>query len=308
MKNYFRLQIKITNRKIDHFGLSPFWAYLLVVFLFCLSSFYLFYKLSFAPYIYVLMSISFLSKLSKKKRNEFLKTMSATKKFYVKLRLVENFIISFPFIFFLIYKQEFLFVLLLFFFSILGVFFNVKDNFSFTIPTPFTKKPFEFLVGFRRTFYLIFITYFLVFQSIVAQNFNLGIFSVLLLGVVVLSYYSKIENEFFIWIFRLSPKQFLLQKIKIAIFHFIILILPVFISLGICFSDELFNLALFFLLFCLYLITAIFAKYSNYPNEIHFPSAFFMGISFVIPPLILIAIPFFYNKSEQKLKLILADD
>ena len=307
MKEYFKLQYRILNRKMNDVGLSPILGYLLTIIGFYGISIYLFSKTEFAEYFYGLISISFLPKLSEKKRNDFLKTAFSISN-YSKLRIMENLIIVFPFLIFLLYQQSFLVTIILLFISPLMFILNFDNNFNFTIPTPFSKKPFEFPVGFRNTFFLFPFAYFLAYQSILADNFNLGIASMLLITVVVMSYYSKPENEYFIWSFNLTSKDFLIKKIMIGFLFFSFLILPVILSLIIFYPNETLTLLAFILLSYTYIITIILAKYSTYPNEINVPEVVLLSVSIIFPPVLLGIIPFFYTKSIKQLNLILDND
>ena len=264
-------------------------------------------KVEYAEYFYGLTSISFLSKLNGKRRNDFLKTIFTVKD-YKKLRIIENLMVIFPFVVFLLLAQLLLAVLILISISTLMSIFNFDNNFNHTIPTPFSKNPFEFPVGFRKTFYIFPFAYFLTFQSIIVGNFNLGVFSLLLIAIVVLSYYSKPENEFFIWSFNLSSKRFLINKIKIGLLYSTLLSLPVIVPLIIFFPDRTTILMLFLLLSYAYIITIILAKYSAYPNEMNLLEGIIIGFSLMFPPILLAVIPMFYSKSIKQLKTILKND
>lgn len=294
------------NRKMDEVGFSPIIGYSLGILAFYGLSIFLFSKTEFAEYFYGLVSISFISKLSGKRRNDFLKTIFSINN-YRKLRIKENLIISIPFLIFLLYVQSFLVAIILILLSVLMSIFNF-DNLNFTIPTPFSKKPFEFPVGFRKTFYIFPFAYFLTYQSILVDNFNLGIASMLLIAIVVLSYYSKPENDFFVWTFNLSAKGFLINKIKIGLLYFTFLSLPIIISLIIFFPYETKTLGVFLLLGYIYIITIISAKYSAYPNEMSLPEGMLIGISLMFPPMLLGLIPLFYYKAIKQLKPILEND
>jgi len=307
MKEYFKLQYRILNRKMNDVGLSPILGYLLGFIGFYGISIYLFSKTEFAEYFYGLISISFLPKLSEKKRNDFLKTAFSISNYSI-LRIMENLIIVFPFLIFLLYQQSFLVTIILLFLSPLMFILNFDNNFNFTIPTPFSKKPFEFPIGFRNTFYIFPFSYFLTYQSVLADNFNLGIASMLLITFVVMSYYSNPENEYFVWSFNLSSKGFLINKIIIGVLFFSFLILPVILSLIIFYPNEILTLLAFILLSYTYIITIILAKYSTYPNEISLPEGMLLAISIIFPPVLLGVIPFFYTKSIKQLNLILDND
>jgi len=107
----------------------------------------------------------------------------------------------------------------------------------------------------------------------------------LLVFMVVLSYYSKLENEYYIWSFNLSPKQFLTDKMKTGLFNTTLMCIPILIALGIFFSAELETLLTFLIMCYAYLATLILAKYSVYPNEMNIPQGVLIAISLIFPPL-----------------------
>jgi hypothetical protein len=306
MKEYFQLQFRMINRKMIDFGIPLLIGYILLPFVFILLSNYLFEKTEFANYVYGLIAISFVSKLSEPKRNDFLKSVFNKDK-YRKLRAIENLIYCLPFTLFLIYKNQFAFSVILNLFVIIITLFNFSTNLNVTIPTPFSKNPFEFTVGFRKTFYVFPIAYFLTYISVSVGNFNLGIFSMLLIGITCFSYYSKIENEYFVWNYNLSSKEFLLKKTKTCLIYFSLLSLPIIITLAVCFFNEIDILIVFFLLCYAYLTTIIFAKYSSFPNEMNMSQGILIATSFMFPPILLISIPLFYSQSIKKLNAILND-
>ena len=304
MKEYFQLQFKMSNRKLTEFGLPPFMAYSLLPICFIGLSTYLFSKTEFAEYFYILIALGLLSKLTDKKRNDFLKSCY-TLKDYLKLRVLENLMVVLPFALFLVYQKSLVFVAILLVLTAFSAFVSFSTNFNFTIPTPFYNKPFEFTVGFRNTFYFFPIAYFLTYISISVNNFNLGVFSILLVFLVSLSYYSKLENEYYIWSFNLSPKAFLAEKIKTGLFYATLSSLPILIPLAIYFIAELETLLTFLILGYAYLITIIFAKYSVYPNEMNIPQGVLIAVSLIFPPILIGIIPYFYHQSSKRLNAIL---
>lgn len=304
MKEYFSLQFRMTNRKLIDFGLSPGIAYVLLVVGFIAFSIILFSKTEFAQYIYLLGAFSILAKLSEMQRNDFLKSTFLNTLYY-KLRIMENAIIVLPFAAFLIYKQLYILVIVLVIMALLMALIKVKNVFTFSIPTPFKNRPFEFIVGFRNTFYLIFLAYFLTVMALIFDNFNLGVFSLLLVFVLSLYFYSKLENEFYVWIYAMKPKAFLFQKIKNAVFNSTLLVFPIIIALAIYFNNDIKILVIFLALGYVYLITMVLAKYSAYPYELNLPQGILMGISFLFPPFLIVLIPFFYYQSLQRLNTIL---
>jgi len=221
--------------------------------------------------------------------------------------MLENIIFCLPFTLYLIYQKQFLFSTILNLCAIIIMLFNFSTNTNVTIPTPFSKKPFEFTVGFRKTFLIFPIAYFLAYISVSVGNFNLGVFSMLLIGLTCFSYYSKIENEYFVWNFNLSSKEFLLEKVKTCLTFFTLLSLPIIIVLSISFFKEIDILIVFLLLCYAYLTTIIFAKYSSFPNKMNMSQGILITISLMLPLLLLIIIPLFYYQSVKKLNTILND-
>ncbi len=102
MKDYFKLQYKLTIRKLKEVGgLNPFFSLILLVFSFIGLSLFLFTKTKFAPFIYILFSLSFTFKLNEINRIDFLKLCFNVKTFKA-IRIIENLTIALPFIVFLI--------------------------------------------------------------------------------------------------------------------------------------------------------------------------------------------------------------
>lgn len=292
------------NRKMIDFGLPILIGYTFLPLIFILGSNYLFTKTAFANYLFGLLALTVVSKLSEPNRNNFLKSIFSKKK-YRNLRVLENIIYCAPFTLFLIYKKQFIFSLLLNLAVIITALFNFGTTLNITIPTPFSKKPFEFTVGFRKTFYMFPIAYFLTYISISVGNFNLGVFSILFMALICFSYYSEIENEYFIWNFKQSSKEFLLDKTKTCLTYFTLLTVPSIISLSISFYNEIAILMILFILCYAYLLTIILGKYSAFPNNMRLPQGILILMSFAFPPILFVVIPLFYSQSIKKLNTIL---
>jgi hypothetical protein len=305
MKQYFILQYQMTNRKLKDFGVEPLLGYMVVLVAFIGFSMFLFYKTEFAQYIYTLVSLTFTSKLSEHKRNDFLK-LCFNNKHYKLVRITENLLTSLPFAVFLIYKQIFISSIILILVSLVFALSSFKASLNFTIPTPFYKRPFEFTVGFRNTFYIFLLAYALTFIAIYVDNFNLGVFSILLIFLTVLSFYAQPENEYFVWSYKLSPKQFIIEKVKTALVFTAILCLPIVLSLCVFYYENIYAIVIFYAIGCLFLVTVIFAKYGAYPNEINFPEGIIIAISLSFPPLLFIFAPYFYLKAKSQLQQYLA--
>ncbi|MEI6059883.1 MAG: ABC transporter permease [Bacteroidota bacterium] len=305
MKEYFTLQYRMASRRLTDFGLEPILGCLLILACFTGFSLFLFYKTEFAQYIYILISLALTSRLSETGRNDFLKLCFVDRN-YISVRIIENLTSSMPFLAFLVYKQLFISAVILVVISlVLGL--NIyKKSLNFTIPTPFYKRPFEFTVGFRNTFFIFPIAYMLTFISISVGNFNLGIFSLLVVFFTTLGFYLKPENEYFVWSFALTPKQFMIGKIRTAIAYTFLLSLPIILALGLAYFENIYALLAFYCTGCMFLITVILAKYSVYPEEMNLPEGILIAVSISFPPILLLLAPYFYIKANNKLQRYLA--
>ena len=301
MKEYFHLQYKMFNRQMKELGIHPFLGYLLGVVLFFLASSFLFVKIEFAAFLYPFFAISFVMQLSESNRNDFLKTCFSKNK-YLEIRLLENGLVVLPFVLFLFYKGSYwVGIVLLLVGGVLAVLHFSRWSAS-VIPTPFGKQPFEFLVGFRKSFLVIGFAYFLAFMSVYIGNFNLGIFAQFIVVMTSAAFYAKPEIPYFVWIFSETPEQFLFQKIKTALWYSTILTLPILVALGIVFPKYIYLLAIFQVFGYLFLVTILLGKYSAFPKEMNLPDAIGIGMCSVFPPVLIFPIIYFYNKAKSRLR------
>lgn len=306
MKHYFQLQYKMLNRHLVDFGIAPVLAYPLIFIACIYGSLAFFERFEIASYVYPFWSVSLLLKLSTKNRNDFLK-LSFSSKNYKKIRVLENGLLILPFVVFLLYKQDFLISLVLLVLAIGLSFIKINASTNFTIPTLFKKYPFEFTEGFRKTFFVFPLIYFLLFMGVKVANFNLAIFSLVLIFGVSLSYFYKTESAYHVWMFKLSPKAFLHMKIKNAIRSVSYLTLPMLIILGFLFPSNIVVIIGFQLIGYVYLAQFILAKYTAFPKQMSLPITIVYGISFVFPPFIFFTFNHFYKKAIEQLNTVLYD-
>ena len=294
------------NRKIREAGINPFLAYLLLFLFFIVLSEYIFQKTEYARFLMMFTSLSFAYKLSEKKRSDFLlSTFGDVLKRYI--RIIENTMLSIPFIGILLYKSFYTEAAVLYLFSSILALFVFKSNFNYSFPTPFSKRPFEFSVGFRKTFLIFPIAYTLSIIAIIVGNLNLGIFSMMLIFLTALSYYTEAEQDFYVWIHSDSIRVFLKNKLLIATRNILLLVAPILVSLLFFYPSEYKLILIFLSIGILFLLSVILAKYSAYPGEMNFPEGIILTSSLFFPPMLLAIIPFFYKKSVNKLKAILHD-
>lgn len=304
MKEYFTLQLRMLNRQLTELGIEPIIGYSVGVFAFVVLSIQLFEKTQYAEYVYLFLALSSVIKLSEISRNDFLK-LCFSKIEYMKLRVIENLIIATPFMAFLIFQNKYLTSTLLLLSTVFLATFDFKNKSNFTIPTPFYKHPFEFTVGFRTNFLIFLFAYFLTFMSITENNFNLGIFSLILALIACLNYYVNSEKEFYVWIFSLTPKEFISYKLKNIVQYSTFLCLPIIVSLSIFFSSKIDIILGFQCLGYLFIFTTMLAKYSIFPDKLNIRFGIVFALTVWLPPLLLLIIPYLYIQSTKKLNEIL---
>ena len=294
----------MTNRKFKDAGFSPLLAYILLTALFVALSITLFQKTAFAQYFYFLLALNLIGNLSDTRRAEFLKITFGDIQLK-KIRIAENLIYSFPFFAFFLYKQLFGCAGLLWLLTTILALVNFRTTFNFTIWTPFSKRPFEFTAGFRNTFYIFFAAYVLTIIAVLVNNFNLGVFAMLLVFATTLSYYSKPENEYFVWIHNLKPTVFLLSKIKTALLFSSSIALPIVIILAIFIPQNIGMLSIFLLVGWAFLISIIVSKYAAYPDEINIAQGACLALCIWFPPMLIVLIPFLFKQSKKRLSGLL---
>ena len=306
MKEYFYLQYLMINRMLRASGINPVLGFLLLLIVFLLVTEFMFQKSEFAKYLVVIASISLQLRLSEKNRSDFL-LISFGNYNKTRIRILENLIISIPFITVLIIKNALPEGLLLIAISVIMAVYSYRPDFNYTLKTPFSRRPFEFAVGFRNSFLIFPFTYTLTFISIYVDNLNLGIFTMLLLFFTTFSYYLKPEPEYYVWVHADTPRSFLIKKIVTAIKNSSLLTSPIVISLLIFYPANYEIVLLLFLAGQCFLLTIILAKYSVYPVEINLITGILIAMSMYFPPLLLAVVPFFYVRASNKLRNLLYD-
>lgn len=305
MKFYFTLQCKRIYRHIDEFGIIPIVGFAIIIALFIVVSQRIFQNLSNASYFYVGIGVAFSVTFLSTKRITFLKMTFPNRSFHY-IRILENTLLALPFSSFLIYKQAYIEALLLHVLVIVTAFFKNFEVKNRTIPTPFGKKPFEFSIGFRKTFWVFPILYTFACIGLYVANYNLIVFSLIAAFVCCMSYYSKPEPLFYVWIYKKTTKAFLLDKIKTAFLFSTFLLFPIVILLFI-FSVKKIDTTLIFLAIGYgFMVLAVLGKYANYPSSVPIFQAFTLVFSFMFPPLLILFIPLAYHRATKNLNSILS--
>lgn len=304
IKEYFKLQLKMTNRRLSEFGVPPIIAYTFIFFIFFYLSIELFKRTEHAGLIYTFVGISLLIRLTEENKINFLKLIYSKIDFF-KIRLLENLSITFPFLVILIYNKAYLLSVFLFLISCILTFYAFNKKYNFIIKTPFYKYPFEFCIGFRKTFFIFILCYFLTYVAVDVDNYNLAIFSLLLIQFTCLTFYISPENIFYVWIYSLNPKEFIYYKFRIAIFYSTILCLPTILCLLLFFQNEILISLGILVLSYFFIFTGMLAKYTAFPNEISIREGVVLVFLIWFPPILVLIIPYLYFQSIKNLKTIL---
>jgi len=304
LQYYFKLQLKRINRLLVDLGFNVVLGYALVGFVFIIASFTLFEKLQFAKYLYAIVAILPAYVIGDAKRNEYLKMLFPTNTFH-KLRLLENFMVCIPFVVFLFFKMAFLEACLVLVAALSLSFFSQNSISTFALPTPFYKKPFEFIIGFRSSWLILLGCIALTIIGVSVDNFNLGVFALLVTQLTCLNFYLKPEPEFYVWVHAFTPVEFLWYKMFSAFLHSLILSAPISLMLLLFYPGFWYVVIAVLLLAVLYLWLSILGKYAYYPMPINLFQLFGVSISIVFPPFILISLPYFYVKAKQNLSISL---
>jgi hypothetical protein len=304
MNKYFQLQFRRQIRIIRDFGANPFFGILVGTGLFIWISIILFKKVSFPQYFYSFIYLVMVSTAGEKTRNEFLQTIFTKGKYRIT-RLLENIIFAIPFFIFLLYKNQAVIGFITILMSSVFSLFNGGTKSSFVIPSPFSKTPYEFTTGFRRTFWLLIILFSVSVISIIYHNFNLGIFCLMGFFLVCLTYYSGQEPVFYVWIYSQTPKEFLKGKIKTALGYSFLTSLLIAIPLAVFNPTDIWVILLVILIGQLYMILIVAGIYANFPVRLNLIQNIQIGISILFPPFLLYSIPNLYSQSVRRLNAVL---
>lgn len=305
IRNYFSLRFTLVKRQLADFGINPWLGILLIAGGFIAFSFYLFQRTTYAPMLYAVAAVVMMMRYSEVNRNSFLRFTFSTSTFY-RIRLIENLLTVLPFAILLLFKQAWMPLIVLLIISVVLVLVKTSRLISISFPTPFYKKPFEFIIGFRTWLPVLLLAWFLVIMSVLYQNFNLGIFAMIVVFLVCMAFYNQPEDPYYVWVHKLSAHKFLFDKMGTAVLFSTLLCLPVTLALLYFFPDDIRVLSVFQLAGYCYLITVILAKYSAYPLPMNLPQGILIAVSLPMPPLLLALVPYFYIQSHRRLKAYLA--
>ena len=305
MKYYFKLQFTIVCRKLTALGIPPILAFSIGGVLFYYISNFLFESRKEAPLIYLALAVSLLLKTNNYKKYNFIKAHFSKLNVF-KIQFLEKFLMMIPFIIFSVYKTSFLIALIMILVAVAVSFISFRSHNAIYLPTPFSRKPFEFSVGFRKTFYLLPLCYALAIISAKVGNFNLGIFALILIFIITTFNYTKREPDLYIWMHKFTPHEFISFKVKQALINLLLLQSPIILILAFVFP-ELMGALLFFIVFNMLASSVrVLIKYGiSNKNGMNLGDHFTYYLSVLISPFLLILLPYYYKRAIQKLSYLL---
>lgn len=304
MTFYFQLQMKRVFRTFGEAGINPVFGSGITIFLFAVASHLIIQREDYGPYLYLLVAVIFLNVLGESSRNNFLKGCFKGYDYRI-VRVLENVFLAVPFaICFMAYGFYF-FAFSLLALSIVLSLFTYSFKTGFALPTPFSKRPFEFAIGFRKAVLLIILSYIIGFVAIYIQNFNLAISTLAALFLIMITFYSLQEHTFFVWIHSMSAKSFILSKVATAISFSLLFTAGLALPLIVFFPGNLYLVLLIELIGIALVVTSLLGKYASFPSESSLIHSLIITFSLVFPYLLFFIIPFLYLRSRNKLTLIL---
>lgn len=301
MRDYFSLQFRILNRQLDEFGIKPLYGYLIGALLFVGLTAYLWFATTYAPYIYALLGLSMTTFMADAGKINFI-LQHFSKPDLLRIRVIENLIATLPFFVGLLFQQEWIIAIAMVFMSLLLSLSSTRPSGSMVIPTPFSRNPFEFPIGFRNYLLVLVLAAFLVVMAILYTNANLGLFACGLILLLCLMFYMASEPPYLVWIYNRTPGAFLWLKIRNATFSAMLLLLPFAFTMLLVFPTHALYLLAILGLGLLYLMVAILGKYAFYPSAMNLPQGLVMALSFWFPPLLIFLIPYFYRRCLHRLQ------
>lgn len=291
-------------RTFEEAGINQVLGSGITIALFAVVSHLIILREDYGPYLYLLVAVIFLNILSESSRNNFLKSCFKGYNYRI-VRVIENIFLALPFaICFMVYGFYF------FAFSILALsialsLFTHSFKSDLALPTPFSKKPFEFATGFRKAVLLIILSYIIGFIAIYIQNFNLAISTLVALFLIMITFYSLQEHTFFVWVHSMPARTFILSKISTSIMFSFVLTLGLALPIAIFFPSSVYQILIIELLGIALVVTSLLGKYASFPSESSLFHSLIIAFSLVFPYLLFFIIPFLYLRSRNKLTLIL---
>ncbi len=298
---YLKLEWKLINRKLIKvgFNLTVFW--IVVPALFSLIAWNLVQKDTISAWV-LLGGFSLLFQVPPSKTHHDFLDSNIGKLKIALIRITRNLLLSIPLVllFAAFYKWQQILALIVL--ALLFSQFKTPQINFFTIPTPYKKYPFEFIIGFRRFFWIWLILPPAVWLSSTYNNFSIALFALSIIMLIHIQFYNVQEPVWYIWNEAKTPSEFLFHKFKIGTICTVITNTIPTILVGIFLPESAWIAAALFALALIMTIFSILSKYAWIPNQISTLQGILFACNLFFPPLLLFSIPYLYKKAENNLK------
>lgn len=301
MQHYFTLQFRRLQRHLRDAGLNPAVGMVLALLVFVAGSEALFRSVELAAWLYPLIAAAALNPLAAPRRMDFLRTCFPPRDFW-RIRLAENLLAIAPFLLFALARAEWWTALTLPLIAVTMLSFSRVGGWSPVLPTPFGRRPFEFVVGFRRAVLLFLLAYALTGIAVAYDNFNLGVFAMLLPYLICLNFYTQPEPKFYVWVHAGTPAAFLNDKLRTAAGFSFALALPPLVLMLLVYPDSAWLLVMFAVTALMLVGVSLLGKYAYYPSDMNLVQGMAIGACLLIPPAMLLILPHFYHRARQNLE------
>lgn len=300
MKFYFKTIVNVLQRLLRDNGvptwLGVFLFLLVMVLLTALTNRYPEY----APYLIIYLAMSGLLAIQSKVRMDFLQQQFGLKRAR-QIRCMENLVITLPSLYLAFILVNWYLILFLLLLVLLTAYMMPKLS-RRSIPTPFTKSPFEVIIFLRRSFvYVLLIAYALTGIACYYGNFNLGLVCMSLVLLIGCSAQDFREPPYFIWLYDADPTRFLKMKVIRATTQMTLLILPMAVLLIMVFPAQFLPVFLCLLVGLLFHVLFVLLKYAVYPRIFTVPDLILLMFGFALPVIFPFIIYRFYHKAKNNL-------
>jgi hypothetical protein len=298
---YLNLEWKLINRKLIKvgFNLTVFW--IVVPALSSLIALNLVQKDSISAWV-LLGGFSLLFQVPPSKiHHDFLNTNLGNLNISA-IRITRNLLISIPLIVLFLVFNKWPQILALFVLAFLFSWIKTPQLKLFALPTPYRKYPFEFIIGFRRYFWIWTILIPMIYVSKIYQNDALAIFAFVVILLVQLQFFNIQEPTWYIWNEAKTPSEFLYFKIRIGLICSLISNTIPAILLSVILPESAIIIASLWALSLVLCPFAIVCKYAFIPSQLPALQGFLFAFNIIFPPFLLFSIPYLFKKAELNLK------
>lgn len=297
---YFLLQYNRWSRILKDLGLSHIAAWIVIPLVAVIFFTVLYHKTDWATPLLLFFQAYLTIPLLDRLRNDFLKSIYSNK-LYWNIKIIENCLIALPFCLAILFFDRFIFSFAPLLLSLIFAFTPSLPRIHKVMPTPFARNPFEHIRGIRNSWFFFILSLSIYVISILVNNYLLGLFCICLIGIWCMTFYDNIEHHFFIWNESRNASDFLWHKIKNGLKHTSILILPLGVFSLIVYPERYIPTLLVLIYSLSLTLLGIGSKYIKYPQKYQLKDLLLISVSVVVPPIMLLSVPYFMYYSRDRL-------